>query len=126
MINRLTHVTVFVEDQDEALSWYVKRLGFEKRVDETFGEAMRWLTVSPPGQKDLEIVLFKAQTEEHHELIGMGTMWVLETDDCSKDYLSLTEKGVEFAGPPNQMPWGLSAIFKDLYGNPYNLLQPLV
>jgi catechol 2,3-dioxygenase-like lactoylglutathione lyase family enzyme len=130
MIQRIGHVTVIVRDQEEALRFYTDKLGMEKREDERMGE-FRWLTVAPPGG-GTAIVLQKPgapfQTpDEAAELlarVGQGTTWVVETDDCRKDHAAMAGKGVVFREPPSDMPWGVSAVFEDLYGNKYNLLQP--
>lgn len=131
MIQKLAHVTVLVKDQEEALRFYTEKLGLEKRQDDRMGD-FRWLTVAPPGQPDVAIVLqcpaapFRSPEEEQRLLaqVGQGTIWVLETDDCKRDYELLTERGVKFRSAPERMPWGLSAVFEDLYGNPFNLLEP--
>ena len=133
---RLTHVTVVVKDQEEALRWYTEKLGFEKRADDsTTMPGLRWLTVAPQGQTEPEIVLNQPDTrimgKEHDEMmnrlrssIGKNPTWVLWTDDCMRTYEELVKRGVKFPFPPQRQPWGLSAVFEDLYGNPYNLLEP--
>ena len=131
MAQKLAHVTVLVKDQEEALRFYTDKLGMEKRQDDRMGD-FRWLTVAPPGQPDVAIVLqrpaapFQSPAEEERLLarVGQGTTWVLETDDCKRDYELLTERGVKFRSRPERMPWGVSAVFEDLYGNPFNLLEP--
>jgi len=130
MLTRLGHVTVIVRDQDEALRFYTEKLGMEKRQDQRMGE-FRWLTVAPRGS-DAAIVLQKPsapfQTAEEAtqmlDRVGQGTTWVLETDDCRKDHEVMAGKGVAFISAPQDLPWGVSAVFVDLYGNKYNLLQP--
>ena len=131
MIRRLTHVTVIVKDQEEALKWYTEILGFEKRDDSKIGE-MRWLTVAPKNSK-LEIVLQKPVSAIHGgeegvktllSRVGQGTWWVLEVDDCHEVFDELKVKGVKFIeDEPQQMPWGISANFFDLYGNPFNIIE---
>lgn len=120
---RLSKVTILVKDQDAALSWYTEKLGFEKRADEAFGPGMRWVTVAAPDDADLEIVLLKAEPAREAQ-VGQGTTWVLETNDCRGDYERLRGRGVEFTSAPSEMPWGVSAVFRDLYGNSFNLVQP--
>lgn len=130
MIKRLTHVTILVRDQDEALRWYTEKLGFEKRSDEIFGPGARWLTVAPKGQ-DIEIVLQKPDPALHGKQsakklvkhIGWGTTWVLSSTDCRKDHKVLRSRGVKFVSPPEDVPWGLEAVFEDLYGNPFALVE---
>jgi catechol 2,3-dioxygenase-like lactoylglutathione lyase family enzyme len=129
MLTKLAHVTVIVRDQEEALGFYTEKLGMEKREDRRMGD-FRWLTVAPTGS-DVAIVLQRPgapfQTPEVAERmlanVGRGTTWVVETDDCRKDYTQMSAKGVKFRGEPEELPWGTSAVFEDLYGNPYNLLQ---
>ena len=129
MINKLAHVTVIVRDQEEALRFYTEKLGMEKREDRRMGD-YRWLTVAPAGS-DVAIVLqvpsqaFKTAEEAARMLarVGQGTPWVLETDDCRNDHARLSAAGVTFNAPPSDMPWGVSAVFEDLYGNKYNLLE---
>lgn len=132
MITRLTHVTVLVHDQDEALRFYTEKLGFEKRFDVAFGPGARWLTVAPVGQTNVEIVLQKPDPAMHGEedarqmeqAIGRGTTWVFECDDCRATYATLRERGVEFQSEPHEEPYGVEAVFVDLYGNSLSLLQP--
>ena len=130
MLKRIGHVTVIVRDQDEALRFYTEQLGMEKREDRTMG-AFRWLTVAPVGG-DAAIVLQRPgapfqspeETERMLARVGQGTAWVLETDDCKQDHAAMTARGVTFTSAPSEMPWGVSAVFEDLYGNRYNLLEP--
>ncbi len=131
MITRLARVTLVVRDQDEALRFYTETLGFEKRADMQFGPGMRWLTIAPPQQHELEIVLQQPNAAVHGEeraaelLAGVGKSptWVLYTTDCQADYARLLEREVRFVSPPTEQPYGLEAVFLDLYGNSYSLLQ---
>jgi catechol 2,3-dioxygenase-like lactoylglutathione lyase family enzyme len=132
MITRLSHVTVFVEHQDEALKFYTEKLGFEKRMDATFG-GFRWVTVAPPRQKELELVLleprsmFDAATAKKFEaLLREGKLGggVFCTDDCQKDYEELSARGVNFKGPPEKKPFGIQATLSDNSGNWFSLTQP--
>lgn len=127
---RLACVTIWVRDYDEALQFYSEVLGFEKKMDATFGPGARWLTVSPRGQ-DIQIVLQKPDPAMHGEArakemlagIGKNPTGVLATDDCQKSYDTLVSRGVKFSSPPKQMPWGMQAVLQDLYGNSYALMQ---
>jgi predicted enzyme related to lactoylglutathione lyase len=129
MIERLGKVTVLVRDQDEALRFYRDALGMEVHEDRRMGE-YRWLTVAPAGSP-VAIVLQRPGapfhspelTEELLGRVGQGTTWVLETSDCRGTAAALQSKGVRFRSEPEEMPWGISAVFEDLYGNPFNLLQ---
>jgi predicted enzyme related to lactoylglutathione lyase len=127
---RLGNVTILVRDYDEALKFYTKVMGFEKRTDQKFGPGARWVTVAAPGQ-DVQIVLQKPEPSMHGEenarrmaeRIGQNPTWVLATDDCRKTFELYSSRGVKFNEPPKEMPWGTQAVFKDLYGNSYALLQ---
>lgn len=132
MITKLGRVTIIVRDYDEALRFYTEKLGLEKRADQTFGPGARWLTVAPKGQKEVEIVLQKPDASMHgkagaRELlkrIGQGTTWVFYTDNCRKEYEALRSHGVKFVSPPKEQMYGIEALFEDLYGNVFSLLQP--
>jgi predicted enzyme related to lactoylglutathione lyase len=131
MLTRITHIALPVLDQDEALQWFTEKLEFEKRADSLFpNSSERWLTISPKNQPELEVVLQPPQwgldgtPESRQQWVGQTPGWVVVTDDCQGDYEKLQARGVEFVSPPEEMPWGVSAVFKDLYGNRHNLLQP--
>jgi len=132
MITQLARVTILVRDQDEALRFYTEKLGFEKRADVAFGPAMRWLTVAPRGQQGVEIVLQKPEPAMHGEedarrmleVVGRNPTWVFACDDCRATYAELRGRGVEFSGEPQEQPYGVEAVFVDLYGNSFSLLQP--
>lgn len=118
-ISRFACITVAVKDQDEALSWFTEKLGFLKRTDMP-GPGIRFLSVSPKDQSDLQVIL--ASWFPDH--VGKNPTSIVHTDDCQKTYEELKERGVEFSEAPVQRPFGLQAVFKDLYGNSYALLQP--
>jgi predicted enzyme related to lactoylglutathione lyase len=118
-IDRFACITVAVKDQDEALQWFTSKLEFVKRVDVRRPE-MRFLSVSPKNQPDLQVIL--ASWFPDH--IGKNPTAVLHTTDCRATYDELVARGVEFVEPPEPKPFGLQAVFKDLYGNTYALLQP--
>lgn len=121
-IARLSSVMILVADQDEALRWYTEKLGLAKKVDETYGEGMRWLTVAPKGEGAVEIVLEKAPAGKADQ-VGKSTAWVFETTDCRRAYETLDARGVKFVTPPQDMPWGVQAVFQDLYGNTFTLIS---
>jgi len=131
MIKELNHVTILVKEYDEALRFYTEVLGLEKRMDAQFGPGARWVTVAPKGHNGLEIVLQKPEPGMHGESgakamaerIGQNTTWAFGTDDCHKTHQELTAKGVKFTSPPKEMPWGVQAVFQDLYGNTFALVQ---
>lgn len=131
MIDKLNGVTILVRDQEEALRFYVDKVGFEKRDDELFGPGIRWLTVAPPGQQEVEIVLQKPDPAMHGEeqaeamlaLVGKMPTWSFGTDDCRDAYETLSARGVKFVQPPEERPYGVEALFEDLYGNVFSLLE---
>lgn len=127
MITKLTHSTVYVLDQDRAKDFYVNKLGLECRDDARMGP-FRWLTVGPKTQPDVRIILMAIgstpmMTEEQAAalklLVEAGALsgGVLVTDDLRRDYEQLKTKGVVFAKPPSEEPYGFAAVFKDDSGN---------
>ena len=132
MITKLAHVSILVSDLDEALDWYTNVLGLEKREDNSsVVPGFRWLTVAPRGQTEPEIVLFLPgpfQAEEDRKIllsrVGEGTMWMFHTDDCAAEYERLSGLGVKFHQNPETVPWGVQAVFEDLYGNQFGILEP--
>jgi catechol 2,3-dioxygenase-like lactoylglutathione lyase family enzyme len=133
MIQRISHVSLFVLDQDRALDFYTKKLGMTVNTDQRMGD-FRWLTVSPAGQPDIEIVLMKVAAtpmmdEETADtvrtLVQKGALGagVLETDDIQRTYEELRAKGVEFMGEPQERPYGIEALLKDDSGNWFSVVQ---
>jgi catechol 2,3-dioxygenase-like lactoylglutathione lyase family enzyme len=134
MIQRQSHSTIYVIDQEEALEFYRDTLGFEVRTDMPMTDDLRWVTVSPKGQPDLEIILmqiaprpaFGAGTaEEMKALVGSGALGigVFETDDIHGDYERLSKQGVEFVSPPKEQFYGIEAVVRDNSGNWFSLTQ---
>jgi catechol 2,3-dioxygenase-like lactoylglutathione lyase family enzyme len=137
VIKRQSHSTIFVTDQQEALEFYRDKLGFEVRTDMPMTDEgdIRWLTLSPRGQPDLEIILapltpgpmFDAeQAEQIKGLVQNGALGigVFQTDDINGDYERLNKQGVEFVSPPEEKFYGIEAIVKDNSGNWFSLTQP--
>lgn len=130
MITKVQYVSLMVKDQEEALRWYREKLGFEVREDNPFpGGSGRWLTIAPKGQQEMAIILQPPQwglggdPESRAKLVGQVPGWVLITDNCRRDYQELTGRGVRFISAPEELPWGVSAVFEDLYGTQHNLVQ---
>ena len=136
MLKRLTHVQVWVHDQDEALAFYTEKLGMELREDVTVPEMgnFRWLAVGIPGQ-DVSITLmaipgppvFDDETRDQiHKLLAKGAIGGLffATDDARKSYDELKERGVDFTQEPTEQPYGIDAGFRDVSGNHFRLAQP--
>jgi catechol 2,3-dioxygenase-like lactoylglutathione lyase family enzyme len=134
MITKLSHASIFVLNQESAYDFYVNKLGFKVHTDAPMGEGMRWLTICPPEQPDLEItlmqisegVMFNKETAETmRKLVEKGTFGfgVFECDDIYATYEELKEKGVEFSKPPKEEFYGIEALFKDDSGNWFSLGQ---
>jgi len=132
MITKLSHVNVFVLDQESAKEFYTEKLGFEVRNDAKL-DGMRWLTVGPKGQPDLNILLAQPAPPMFSEedaaalraLVAKGAMagGVIETDDCRRDYEQLKAKGVTFLQEPADRPYGVEALLRDDSGNWFSLTQ---
>lgn len=116
--DKVSTVTIAVQDQDEALTWFTEMLGFEKRLDQR-GDGFRWLTVAPPQQAEVEFLL----ASWFPDRVGKNATWVLSTRDCQGGYEDLKSRGIEFIQSPQPRPWGIEAVFADLYGNQYALVQ---
>ncbi len=124
---RIARITLLVRDQEEALRFYTDKLGMQKRMDMSLPDGYRWLTVAPAGSQDVEFVFQKAADgNEAHvgKQAGSSVYCVLHTDDINQTYKDWSGRGVEFTQTPEDRPYGIEALFKDLYGNLYDLLQP--
>jgi catechol 2,3-dioxygenase-like lactoylglutathione lyase family enzyme len=134
MIQRLSHTTVYVLDQDEALIFYRDKLGLEVRTDATMDNGFRWLTVGPKAQPEMEIALMKlaegplldAETVATlRNLVQKGSfsIGVFDTEDCRATYAELKAKGVEFDEEPKEQFYGIATVGKDNSGNWFSLTQ---
>ncbi len=134
MITRLSHATVYVLDQEQALQFYRDKLGFEVRDDVKMDNGFRWLTVGAKTQPDLRIILMAVmdspifpadKVSQLRKLIESGSMGagVLEVDDCQKTYEELKAKGVQFVAPPTDRFYGIEALLKDNSGNWFSMCQ---
>ena len=134
MITKMSHTSLFVKDQSAALAFYRDTLGFKVLNDVSMDNGFRWVTVQPPSQPDVEIVLiepkpgpmFDAQSADAiRGLLEKGVMGagVFDTDDCRATYETLKDKGVDFVSPPTDRFYGIEAVFKDGCGNWFSLTQ---
>jgi catechol 2,3-dioxygenase-like lactoylglutathione lyase family enzyme len=133
MIQRLSHATIYVLDQDAARDFYVNKLGFEIRMDQTMDNGFRWLTVGPKAQPDMQLILMQVDGPNIQPdvaailrgLLERGKLGgaVLQTDDCRATYEDLKAKGVEFLSPPTDRFYGVEAILKDNSGNWFSMGQ---
>lgn len=130
MLTRIGTITVQVTDQDKALDFYTKKLGFEIRADNPMGPGQRWIEVAPPGA-ETRILLYKATKEqpgadnfEAAKLkIGKSTSLVLETDDIIAIFKKLKANGVPVVDEPKKQPYGWFGVFADQDGNTYGVHQ---
>jgi predicted enzyme related to lactoylglutathione lyase len=133
---KISYAMLWVHDQEEALAFYTKQLGFEVRADVTLPEMgdFRWLTVGPPAQPDIAVTLcaipdppaFDAETAEQIRTLmakGCAGTVFLTTDDCQASYEELKGRGVEFIDTPEERPYGIDASFRDPSGNHIRLTQ---
>ena len=117
-----------VRDYDEAISFYTEKLHF-KLVEDTYQpeQKKRWVVISPPNSSGTTILLAKASKPEQQPFIGNQTggrvFLFLNTDDFWRDYNEMVSKGIKFVRSPKEAPYGLVAVFEDLYGNLWDLLQ---
>ena len=118
-----------VADYDEALAFYIGKLGFTLVEDTPLSPDKRWVRVKPPGESATHLLLARAATDAQRAVIGKQTggrvFLFLHTDDFWRDYRALQSKGVEFVRPPSEQPYGIVAVFADLYGNLWDLIQPI-
>lgn len=128
MPQRLALLTLLVRDYDEAISFYVNTLGFELLEDSDLGHGKRWVRVRPRGTNGSAILLAKASSPDQRSQVGNQTAGrvfaFIETDDFARDYETLRSRGVKFVRPPRDEPYGAVAVFADLYGNLWDLIQP--
>ena len=135
MIRRMSHATIFVNNQEEALQFYRDKLGFQVHTDAMVGPDFRWLTLHTPDDPAFELVLMEIKpgmlmdeptANQLREVLAKGVLGagVFNTDDCRGTYEELKSKGVEFVSEPADRPYGVEAVFKDNSGNWFSLTQP--
>lgn len=128
MPQNIAQFAITVREYDEALAFYVGTLGFELLEDTDLGGGKRWVRVRPPGSSGASILLARAVSESQSASVGHqtgGRVFVfLETDDVWRDYRMYLERGVTFVRPPTEASFGTAAVFADLYGNLFDLIQP--
>jgi catechol 2,3-dioxygenase-like lactoylglutathione lyase family enzyme len=150
MLDAVSHVGVWVHDQDEAKAFYTEKLGFEVREDVNLGELggdaveaeggrayedYRWLTVGPPGRPEVNLILSKpgppglddATAKQLLELVAKGAMGpgILRTEDCRKTCKELEDRGVELTSQPEERFYGIDATVRDPSGNLWRIVQPV-
>jgi catechol 2,3-dioxygenase-like lactoylglutathione lyase family enzyme len=129
MQQRIGLVTLVVREYDEAIAYYVGTLGFELAEDTPLGAGKRWVVVAPSGGVGCSLLLAQATEERQMRAVGDQTggrvFLFLYTDDFARDYRAYRERGVSFAEAPRREPYGTVAVFADLYGNRWDLIEPI-
>jgi catechol 2,3-dioxygenase-like lactoylglutathione lyase family enzyme len=128
MNQQLVTLALVVRDYDEAIAYYTNILGFTLLEDEDRGHGKRWVRVKPPGVGGASLLLAKAATPEQHTAIGNQTggrvFLFLHTDNFQRDYDRYLQAGVAFVEEPRHETYGTVAVFRDLYGNKWDLIEP--
>lgn len=128
MVQSIVHIALVVKDYDEAIEFYTKKLNFTL-IEDTYQpeQDKRWVVVAPPGSNGATILLARASNPIQEEFIGNqagGRVFLfLRTDDFWRDYNEMVSKGIEFVREPKEQDYGTVAVFKDLYGNLWDLIQ---
>jgi catechol 2,3-dioxygenase-like lactoylglutathione lyase family enzyme len=128
MIQSIVHIALVVKDYDEAIEFYTKKLNFTL-IEDTYQpeQDKRWVVVSPPGSVGTTILLARASKPKQESFIGDQTggrvFLFLNTDDFWRDYNEMISKEIEFVREPKEQSYGMVAVFKDLYGNLWDLLE---
>jgi catechol 2,3-dioxygenase-like lactoylglutathione lyase family enzyme len=128
MNQRIAHISLVVTDYDEAIKFYTEKLDFALKEDTILSETKRWVLIAPPGSNECCLLLAKAANDEQKTRVGNqsgGRVFLfLHTDDFWRDYKRMQQKGVDFVREPFVETYGTVAVFKDLYGNLWDLLEP--
>lgn len=128
MKQSIVHVALVVKDYDEAIAFYTQKLNFEL-IEDTYQpeQDKRWVVVSPPGSKGVTLLLARASTPQQVPFVGNqagGRVFLfLNTDDFWRDYNEMVAKGIKFVREPQKQAYGMVAVFEDLYGNRWDLLE---
>ena len=127
MKQHLGSICLLVRDYDEAKAWYLDKLGFDLVEDTSLGDGKRWVLLAPPGSRETRLLLAEAAGPEQSARIGDqagGLVFLfLQTDDFWRDYRAYRARGVAFCEEPRHEAYGIVAVFEDLYGNRWDLLQ---
>jgi len=128
MKQRIGLVTLVVEDYDDAIAYFTETLGFRLAEDTALGAGKRWVVVAPPGATGAGLLLAKAADARQSQTVGAqagGRVFLfLYTDNFARDHAAFKERGVAFVEAPRREPYGTVAVFMDLYGNRWDLIEP--
>jgi len=127
MAQHIGEIALLVRDYEEAIAWFTQKLGFALVADVPIPPAERWVTVAPPCSR-AAVRLARAETERQRQQIGHQSdervLLYLHTDDFERDHAAYVARGVQFVEAPRQEKYGTVAVFEDLYGNRWDLIQP--
>jgi catechol 2,3-dioxygenase-like lactoylglutathione lyase family enzyme len=128
MKQRIAHIALVVDDYDEAIEFYTQKLDFQLLEDTRLSEDKRWVMVAPQGARECSLLLAKASNERQAAVVGNQTGgrvgFFLFTDNFWRDYEKLKSRDVHFVRPPQDFKYGTVAVFEDLYGNMWDLIEP--
>ena len=128
MNQRIAHIALVVKDYDDAIEFYTNKLDFTLLEDTKIDEKKRWVMVAPRGAKECCLLLAKAANKKQLESIGNQTGgrvgFFLFTDDFWRDFNKMTDRKINFVRPPTEFEYGTVAVFEDLYGNLWDLIEP--
>lgn len=129
-MNRIVkHITLIVNDYDEAIEFYTQKLDFNLIEDTEISENKRWVLIGPKGNSDFSLLISKASNEIEQKAIGNQSgnlvFLIMHTDNIDRDYIQFQNEGVVFIQAPKPQAYGKVAIFKDLYGNLWDLIEPV-
>ena len=128
MYQRIAHITLVVDDYDDAIEFYTKKLDFQLLEDTKLNDEKRWVMVAPNGASESCLILAKAANERQNKFVGNQTggrvFLSLFTDNFWRDYEKLKSKEIKFVRPPQNFEYGTVAVFEDLYGNIWDLIEP--
>jgi catechol 2,3-dioxygenase-like lactoylglutathione lyase family enzyme len=129
MKQELAQIALVVNDYDEAIEFYTEKLHFSLIEDTVLSSSKRWVIVAPPGATGCRILLAKAATGEQRARVGDQTggrvFLFLHTDDIHRDHRNMVEQGISFIREPSTESYGIVAVFKDIYGNLWDLIEPV-
>lgn len=128
MYQRIAHIALVVNDYDEAIAFYTQKLDFQLLQDTKLSDTKRWVMVAPQGAKECCLLLAKAANEQQAASVGNQTggrvFLFLFTDDFWRDYEKFNSRNIQFVRPPQELEYGTVAVFEDLYGNMWDLIEP--
>ncbi len=130
MKQKIAHISLVVNDYDEAIEFYTKKLHFKLIEDTKLGDTKRWVLIAPPGSNECSLLLAKAASQEQSIRVGNQTggrvFLFLYTDNLERDYKNLLDNGIKIIREPSIESYGKVLVFEDLYGNQWDLIEPIL